>query len=226
LTLLEALRSILELWSLPWHVLALASSPRGDGHPVIVLPGFATSDIHTIVLRRYLSMLGYDARSWGLGANTGFKMLGPDEERLRHLLERTYDETNRQVSLVGWSLGGIMARLLARRHPELVRRVIMIGSPFTGDPNAVAIRRLYQHVSGEVLSSNEAQRRFKRDQEQVPDVPVAAIYSRSDGITAWENCVEFETDTKHVEVAGSHMGLVHNPKVMLAIADILQAAQD
>jgi pimeloyl-ACP methyl ester carboxylesterase len=226
LTFLEPARAALEFWSLGWRFLNLAAAPRGDGHSVIVIPGFGTGDASTTALRHFLTALGYSAQSWGLGINTGFARLGSNEKRLEALLERTFAASDQKVSLVGWSLGGIMARLMARRHPNMVRQIIMIGSPFTGDPDAVAIRRLYELVSGEITNSPDARRRIQRDREPVPNVRTCAIYSKSDGITAWQNCVEFQANTEHVEVTGSHLGLVHNADVLIAVANLLHRQAD
>jgi len=222
LTWSEPIRAFWEMSKLALKFPSLLSAPRGDGHSVLVIPGFATSDTATFVLRRYLDLLGYQANPWLLGINTGFKALGKNEIKLRTRLREIYNRSGRPVSLVGWSLGGIMCRLLARDHPEMVREVILIGSPFTGDPNAIVIRRLYELISGEIYSSSEGRRRFERDRSSLTDKNVHAIYSKSDGITAWENCLEEpEISEQSIEIRGSHLGMTHNPQVYSSVAAIL-----
>ena len=129
-----------------WPLLQLA--PRGDGHPVLVLPGLVASDESTRLLRRYLRGRGYEVHGWGLGRN-----LGPRagvEDAMIARIETLYDQSGgRKVSLVGWSLGGVYARLLANRMPERVRSVITLGSPFTGNPRASNAWRVYEGVSGQ-----------------------------------------------------------------------------
>lgn len=209
---------VLELWCrLPQLVFA----PRGDGHNVVVLPGFATADPMTVALRQFLQFIGYNSMPWGLGFNTGFAALGEDIERLKTKLRQAFEAQDAKVSLIGWSLGGIMARRLAREHPDHVRQVIALGSPFTGNPEAVAIKRIYEWISGEQLSSEEARARFERDRE-TPSVRTTAIWSRADGITNWRNCREEPVDhARNIEVGGSHLGLTHNADVFLRVAELL-----
>lgn len=112
-----------------------------------------------------------------------------------------------------------MSRQMAREHPEMVRQVITLGSPFTGNQDAIVIRKIYELVSGDDLSSSQARKRFRRDEAPPASVPTTAIYSRYDGITAWQNCVEKETETtSNVEVRVSHLGFTHSADVFLAIA--------
>lgn len=217
----EPFRAALETISMFARLPTLLEAPRGDGHTVMVLPGFATSDLMTQALRNYLSWLGYDSEPWRLGYNTGYAKLGDAQAglftRLSQLVARSADK----VSLIGWSLGGTMARQIAREQPRHVRRVITLGSPFTGNPEAIAIRRMYEAISGERMDSAQAAARFERDRA-APAVPCTAIYSPSDGVTAWQNCVEKASEyTENIEVRGSHLGLTHNPEVLLRVAEIL-----
>lgn len=217
----EPLRAAFEAASMFARLPTLLAAPRGDGHTVMVLPGFATSDLMTQALRNYLSWLGYYSEPWRLGFNTGYLKLGEDEADLRARLADLAARAEGKVSLIGWSLGGVMARQMAREHPEMVRRVITLGSPFTGNPDAIAIRRLYQLISGENLESETWKKRFERDRH-APNVPCTAIYSPTDGITAWQNCIEEPAaHTENIEVRGSHLGLTHNPAVLLHVAEIL-----
>jgi pimeloyl-ACP methyl ester carboxylesterase len=197
-----------------WPLLQLA--PRGDGHAVLVLPGLVAGDGSTAVLRRYLRGRGYNAQGWGLGRN-----LGPRtgiEQGMVKKLESMHAQSGRKVSLVGWSLGGVYARLLASSRPELVRSVTTLGSPFTGSARATHAWRVYEGVSGQ---SSEDPRRMKHV-KPTPSVPTTSIFSRSDGVVAWRCSVE-ETGPKseNIEVIASHLGMGAHPAVLYALADRL-----
>ena len=217
----ELPRALAELGSLPLASPLLYSAPRGDGHPVLVLPGFVTTDISTGVLRRYLDRLGYDAHAWELGRNLGPRAIGVQGERLIERLDTVHALTGKTVSLIGWSLGGVMARQVARRRPDAVRQVITLGSPFAGDPRASNVWRTYEKLTGQKIGDKGTQEQL-RESAIAPPVPSTAIYSKGDGIVAWQNCVEPEAAlTDNIEVFGSHCGLGVNPAVLYAIADRL-----
>ena len=122
-------------------------APKGDGHPVLTLPGFLASDLSMAPMRRYLSELGYDAYAWKMGRNIG----GVSRMRaaLRDRLAEIHGNTGRKVSIVGWSLGGVYARDLALQAPDMVRCVVTLGSPFANDVRATNATRLYEALSGE-----------------------------------------------------------------------------
>ncbi len=207
----------------PWELgIALASYPfirqaaAGDGHPVLVFPGLAAGDVTTVVIRRFLSDLGYHAYAWEQGLNFGPRpgVLESCIDKIRALRA----EHGRTVSLVGWSLGGVYARELAKILPDDVRQVITLGSPFTGNPKATNAWRVYQLVSGE-KEIDEA--RFAALRE-TPAVPTTSIYSRTDGVVAWQCSVEQETaSSENIEVHASHVGMGLNPTALYAIADRL-----
>jgi pimeloyl-ACP methyl ester carboxylesterase len=194
----------------------LRQAPLGDGHPVLVLPGLAASDVSTGPLRTYLEAQGYAARGWKQGPNRGPRsgVIAGIDARLIELADR-YD---RKVSLIGWSLGGVFAREAARRSAGLVRQVITLGSPFASEPKASNAWRLYEAVSGRRVDDWPDREAMKRP----PPVPSTAIYTRSDGIVAWQGCCEQQSPTtQNIEVEGSHSGLGYNPTVLYAIADRL-----
>jgi len=194
----------------------LRQAPRGDGHPVLVLPGLAASDVSTRPLRTLLKDLGYAAHGWKQGANHGpHPGVEPGiDERLAELSTRY----QRKVSVIGWSLGGVFAREAARRAPSLVRQVITLGSPFANEPKASNAWQLYETLSGRRAEDWPGREAMKLP----PPVPSTAIYSRSDGIVAWQGCCEQESATSgNIEVEGSHCGLGHNPVALYAIADRL-----
>lgn len=202
----------------------LSLAPRGDGHPVLVLPGLIASDASTVALRAYLNRQGYRAYGWGLGRNRGFR---PHLEReMIAMIQRLVDEHGRKVSLVGWSLGGIYARQLAKDRPELVRSVITLGSPFAGPPKATNAWRVYEFASGQRVD-DEDRPHFAHDLAAPPPVPTTAIFSRTDGVCAWQNCMEVESDmAENIEVIGSHCGLGHLPTAVYAIAQRLSQPED
>lgn len=204
----------------------IAVAARGDGHPVLVLPGLLAGDHSTAALRRTLCKLGYDARPWGLGTNRGPLAIGDDGERLVARIEDIFCETGRKVSLVGWSLGGVFARLMARRLPDLIRRVVTLGSPFSGSPEATNAAAIYELASASRIDDAKNRALFDELKAASP-VPSSAIYSRSDGICAWQVCRE-DADEKceSIEVYGSHCGLGVNPTVIYAIADRLALDED
>ena len=207
----------------PWELgISLAAYPfmrgvpAGDGHPVLVFPGLAAGDVTTLIMRRYLAGLGYSACAWEQGLN-----FGPRPGVLETCIERVKQlraEHGCRVSLVGWSLGGVYAREIAKMLPDDVRVVVSLGSPFTGNPKATNAWRVYQLVSGEKEIDAA---RFAALKES-PRVPTTSIYSRTDGVVAWQCSLEQETaHTENIEVHASHVGMGMNPLALYAIADRL-----
>ncbi len=196
----------------------LSLAPRGDGHPVLVLPGLIATDNSTRPLRSFLRSKGYAVSGWGQGRN-----LGPRHEVREAMVDsvRQLNEAHgRKVSLVGWSLGGVYARQLAKMMPERVRMVITLGSPFGGHPRATNAWRVYEMVSGRRAS--EEDHHFGGSLSEPPSVPTTAIFSRTDGICAWQVCVEKASATaESIEVESSHCGMGHHPAVVYAVADRL-----
>jgi pimeloyl-ACP methyl ester carboxylesterase len=218
--LLLEIRALGELGTFFTTYPLLRLAPRGDGHPVLVLPGLAASDVSTRPLRRYLKDQGYSAHGWKLGPNHGPRPGA--EAKMQERLAELYQRHGRPVSVIGWSLGGIFAREMARRAPEQVRCVITLGSPFAGAPKASNAWKLYERASQRKVEDWPERERMKTP----PPVPSTAIYSRSDGIVAWQGCREREGPTsENIEVEGSHCGLGHNPAVLYAIADRLAQAE-
>lgn len=219
--LLEPVRFAWELGALALTGPLLAAVPKGDGHPVMVLPGFAATDCGTVLLRNYLSLLGYEVFPWNLGWNLDQHSAGENGEYVARRIEEIAGKTGRKVSLVGWSLGGVIAREAARRDPSQVRQVITLGSPFAGNPRATSLAILYEVITGNRLSQPESRERYRCGHRPLP-VPSSAVFSKSDGAVAWQNCVS-ETDaiTENIEVHSSHTGFAANPAVFYAVADRL-----
>lgn len=197
-----------------------SKSITGDGHPVLVLPGFMASDSSTKVLRKFIQDNGYQAIAWELGRNRG------EVEVLDLLflkLEEIYEEYGRKISIVGWSLGGVLARQLAKGKPHLVRQVITLGSPFrdiTAPNNASWV---YNLISGGKRVVDLDPDLLKDLPEPAP-VPTTAVYSKEDGVVSWEVCIEEKETAIHqnIQVRGSHIGLGVNASVLKIIEDRLQ----
>ncbi|MEO0981314.1 MAG: alpha/beta hydrolase [Pseudomonadota bacterium] len=216
-------RAVLELGSFGLLRGAMKRLPKGDGHPVLVLPGFMASDRSTRPMRRLLGELGYEARGWGLGRNVRFNERR--EADMIAVLTSLFEETGRKISIVGWSLGGVFARELAKLHPDLVRFVISLGSPISGDRNHSNARRLFEAINGE-KTQPEAEGRYAR-LDEAPPAPTTSIFTKADGIVAWRGSVQKPGDrTENIHVPGSHVGLGVNPLVMVAIADRLAQSED
>jgi pimeloyl-ACP methyl ester carboxylesterase len=191
---------------------------RGDGHPVLLLPGFLASDVSTRPLRGFLRDLGYWAHRWNLGRNLGIR--GDLEERMAARLTEVHEGKGRTVSLIGWSLGGVYARFLANRFPERVRCVITLGAPFAADTKANNSWRLYEWLTDQRIDEIPAER--IAEMRRTPTVPTTSIFSRTDGIAAWQTSVQPEGPlAESIRVPGSHLGLGFNPLVLYAIADRL-----
>jgi pimeloyl-ACP methyl ester carboxylesterase len=220
-TMLEPFRMAAEASSLMLTMPILGMAPKGDGHPVMVLPGFATTDSMTLMLRQFLTFMGYKVFPWDLGWNLDQHSAGENGEHVAQRIEEIADSTGQNVSLVGWSLGGVIAREAARRKHHGLRQVIALGSPFAGNPRATSVTMLYELLTGNKASSEKTRRRYEHGHHPL-QVPSSAIYSKTDGITAWQNCVS-ETDdiTENIEVHSSHFGFVTNPGVFYAVADRL-----
>ncbi|MEO8807624.1 MAG: alpha/beta hydrolase [Burkholderiaceae bacterium] len=206
--------SSLALW--PW----LRRAPRGDGHSVLVLPGLAAGDGSTRLLRRFLGTQGWQPQAWRQGRNLGPRP-GVLEACLDHL-QQLHAESGRRVSLVGWSLGGVYARELAKRRPQAVRQVITLGSPagspIDGRGHASNARRLYELVSGPRAYAPELMARVN---EPVP-VPCTSIYSRSDGIVDWRaSLLPAAPSAQNIQVPASHIGMGVNPFVLRLLAERL-----
>ena len=178
-------------------------------------------DTSTAVLRRYLKRLGYNAYAWELGRNLGPKTVGEDGQHLTARIQEIYEETGQKVSMVGWSLGGVLARIAARIEPKKVRQVISLGSPFAGNPKSSNVWRVYEMMTKHKID-DESTRKKLAESKLPPIVPATAIFTKGDGIVAWETCMESESKiTDNIQVYGSHCGLGVNSAVLYAVADRL-----
>ncbi len=211
-------RAISELGAFLGALPLLSFAPRGDGHPVLVLPGLVASDTSTRPLRSFLRGKGYAVSGWRQGRNLGLR--DGVQHAMVDLVQELSDTHGRKISLVGWSLGGLYARQLAKMMPDRVRSVITLGSPFAGSPKSTNAWRVYEMASGK--SSTAEDPRFGGGLSETPPVPTTAIFSRTDGICAWQGCMEKTSATSEsIEVESSHCGMGHHPAVVYAVADRL-----
>ncbi|MCA8901994.1 MAG: alpha/beta hydrolase [Hyphomonas sp.] len=214
-------RAVFELGAFRLFGRMMRNLPRGDGHPVLVLPGFMASDRSTRPMRSLLNDLGYDARPWGLGQNVRFN--AEREEAMSLTLSRLHEESGEAVSIIGWSLGGVFARELAKQHPDKVRQVITLGSPISGDRNHSSARHVFEAINGKATEPEMAGR--YQSLNHAPPVPTTSIFTRTDGIVSWQGSLQHRhnahADVENIEVPASHVGLGVNPLVMVIIADRL-----
>lgn len=218
LLMLES-RAIPELMALFSFSPLLRLSPRGDGHPVLVLPGLSASDASTVPLRSFLKDRGYVPYGWELGRNHGPRH--GVEEAIRARLDWIAQKHGRKVSLIGWSLGGVFAREAAREQPDKVRQVISLGSGFAIRPSATTVGSVFEKLSGRRIDEWVSEERAAIIR-QPPPVPATSIYSRTDGIVAWQGCLELEgPQSENIEVESSHCGIGHHPASLYAVADRL-----
>ena len=225
-------RALAEMASLPFSWPLLAQLPRGDGHPVLLLPGFMGDEGSLSALKLFLGGRGYDVQTWGLGRNLGFrsKHASALPQKIRYL----HHVTGRKVSLVGWSLGGVFALYGALQAPECVRHLVTLGSPVNvgpegsqASPLVKVLYRMVAHPMGPEV--HVMQPRVKRLREHLlPDVPMSCLYSLSDGVVPpQEATVDGPAGRcENIRVNGSHTGLGFNPMVLSIVADRLAQPED
>ena len=219
----EPLRAAVELAK---H--ALTRNPpaarKGDGHPVIVFPGLGSDGLALAPLRRYCNELGYHALDWQMGRNTGPE--GDIDAWMRHLADHTaglLKPFRKRATLIGWSLGGLYAREVAKLLTSRVRQVITIGTPFNWTDDHTNVAWLVRLLKGDAASIDEA---LSERLRKPPMVPTTSLYSRADGVVAWQSCRHGRRrkNVEDVEIEGSHLGMGWNPTVMKVVADRLAQA--
>jgi pimeloyl-ACP methyl ester carboxylesterase len=229
--LLEFGRAVQELMSLAPASRWLSGLPRGDGQPVMTLPGFGGADGSTALLRRYIARWGYEAHPWQLGRNMDpaaaremSAVLGFMDEVVTNVgaqLRRIHRRSRKKVSLVGWSLGGLYARQLAAAYPELVRQVITLGTPF-GDPRSTIIWPIMQRLRDAAEPSHTDMAAWV-ERARIPiEVPLSVIWSRTDGFVHPSIAVLPDGPrTENIHVCSSHAGFGVNPMAFYVVADRL-----
>ena len=224
---LMEVRALAEMALLPFAWPLLMTAPQGDGHPVLLLPGFMADEITLVAIKAFLGGRGYDVQTWGLGRNIGFQRRHAEalEQKIRHL----HHQTGRKVSLIGWSLGGVFALYGAHQAAECVRQVITLGSPVRVDaegsqsPRLVkALYRMVAHPMGP--NAHVMQPRVKKLREHLlPEVPMSCLYSISDGVVPPQEATIDAPGQgyENIRVSGSHTGLGFNAMVLCILADRL-----
>lgn len=202
--------AVVEYLRARWRPPESETWPRGDGLAIVVLPGFGLSAHSTAPLRAFLTRQGFAAHDWSLGRNLGQK--SGMTHQLLELIQKLQAAQQRPVALVGWSLGGIIARELARKQPEAIERVISLGSPIAG-PQSTTLQTVFDRLNpGSERPGHDPGRYL------TPAVPCTAIFTRRDGIAAWQGTREPPGPrAENIEVSGSHLGLGYNPAVWYAI---------
>jgi hypothetical protein len=222
-TLLDILREVrapFEFASLAFHAHALSNAPKGNAHAVMLVPGYLADDYSMRPLGAYLKYLGYDVYYTELGRNMG--KVNTDMMRLGKRVESVSQGLDgKKVTLIGWSLGGVLTREVARLFPDIVQQVLTLGTPIVGGPKFTSVGKRYAKLNNIDLEA------FELDVHQRNSIgltqPVTSIYSKSDGVVGWQASVDiYNQHAVNIEVNGSHMGLGVNPKVWLTIADILR----
>ena len=219
----EPARAALDLGKYLRHQQLLNEVNEGDGHPVMVLPGFLTNDYSTCILRNFIAKCGYASEPWKMGLNLGQY---EDPKIFYTRIKDIRDRFKQKISLVGWSLGGVYAREIARHFPQYIRQVITLGSPFAGIQDSNNVAWIYELLSGKTVA--EINREAIKDIMDPPPVPSTALYSKNDGVVSWQHCCEQKTDelTQNIEVKSSHWGMGHSIPVLYCIADRLSQDVD
>jgi len=217
--ILREIRAPFEFASVALHVRALSQAPKGNGRAVMLVPGYLADDHSMRPLGAYLKYLGYAVYYTELGRNMGkvntdMMLLGDRVESVSQGLD------GEKVTLIGWSLGGVLTREVARLFPDVVQEVLTLGTPIVGGPKFTTVGKRY--AKGNNIDLEE----FELDVHQRNSIgltqPVTSIYSKSDGVVGWQASVDiYNQHAINIEVNGSHMGLGVNPKVWLTIAEVL-----
>ncbi len=221
LALLEG-RALLEMGAYLAATPALRRYPKGDGQPVMVLPGFGAGDSATLPVRRFLKNRGYPTYGWQEGINLGRRagLFTKLHQRITFLRNKH----NKRVSLVGWSLGGVISRALAFQDAADLRSVVTLGSPLYAtheSTNISLLLRLAQRLRGEAVIPTQVPTTPWKNEPETP-VPFSSIYSRTDGIVAWQTCLEPNLVLReNIHVPTSHLGFLFNPLTLYVIADRL-----
>lgn len=199
-----------------------SAMPTGDGHPVVLFPGLGTDGVAVAPLRKHCEALGYSAFDWGQGRNTGPRGdVGDWLAALATRISASLSGFDQSATLIGWSLGGFYARELAKLLEPQVRQVITIGTPFNATADNTNVGWLYRLLGGSPASLDAA---LSARLKAAPPVPTTSIYSRSDGIVAWQTCLHDDSaprDVQDIEIRGSHIGMGWNVAALEIIADRL-----
>ncbi|MGI9584776.1 MAG: esterase/lipase family protein [Acidimicrobiia bacterium] len=195
-------------------------TPAARRRVVVTIPGVGSSGLAMAPLRRYLTSIGHDAHDWGQGRNDSREFTAL-HQRLIARVEELAGHHGDTIDLIGWSLGGMFARATARSIPDSIGQIITYGTPVIGGP-----RYTIMAASFSAQDTARIEQRIEERRRSDPlTVPVTAIYSRNDGVVAWEACIDPDDDgVEHIEVASSHIGMNLDPDVWRAIQERLNRA--
>ncbi len=194
----------------------LRRAPKGDGRISVFLPGWKAPEVSTLPLRGYLNSLHHDARSWGLGVNQGDVEAKRDE--MISIVDDLATISGRPVNLIGWSLGGVVAREVARTLPDSVHRLVTYGSPVVGGPSYTAGWATYP--AQERARITELQEHL--DATNPITTPITSIFTRNDTVVDWRACIDRSSlNVTTIEVGSTHVGLGLDPDVWLVVAEAL-----
>lgn len=212
-----------DIWRLSQFQKTYSFESKGDGHPVLVLPGLLGSDSATRYLRDFIQKIGYTAYGWQMGTNMG------DIRKLHTLLEKIeqlHDKHQTKVSIIGWSLGGVYARQLGKRRPDLIRQIITMGSPFANIERYNNAAWFYRLINNN-RPLTEVDKEWILEIPAPAPVPTTAIYSKKDGVVNWQTCMEPTPDNWHqnIEVVGSHFGMPYLPSIWFLVENRLSLEQ-
>jgi pimeloyl-ACP methyl ester carboxylesterase len=217
--ILREVRAPFEFASIFLHVHALRKAPKGNGQAVMLVPGYMADDLSMRPLGKYLRYLGYDVYYTELGRNMG--KVNTDMLRLGQRVKSISQQlAGEKITIIGWSLGGVLAREVARLYSEVIKEVLTLGTPIVGGPKFTSVGKRYAKLNNIDLDE------FELDVHQRNSIgltqPITSIYSKSDGVVGWQASIDiYNSQANNIEVTGSHLGLGVNPKVWLIISDIL-----
>ncbi len=215
--LLGELRTPVEHWQARRQLL-IVDEPQVASRPVMLLPGFGTHPARMKPLGRALEAAGHSVSDWGLGFN-----FGPSEDRFERLCERVVTMARKEgepLVLVGWSLGGIFAREVAKAHPEAVRLVVTMGTPFSGDRRANNAWRAYQLIAGHSVDEPP----IGHDMAGKPPVPTVALWSARDGIVSpRSSCGRKGERDLAIPMRCTHLGFAAHPDVAAMLKRLVAA---
>jgi len=215
-------RSVIEWTSMAFIYPFIPKHKSSKNKPVLLMPPYLGNDYSTTFVRKYLRAVGFKTYKWELGVNMINSKYLP---KLVERLDEIYEKHQEKVSLVGWSGGGIFAKIIANRYPNKVEQLVTIGSPVWGiNDMETPLIRVIEFLRGKKLK--ERNEKFIKELEEIPEVPITCIYTKTDGLVPWKHCMEAEylrSDIKNIEVFGSHSGLGANATVLLSVANALNS---